>query len=265
MCGAGAWRAAWRCVVLRGVATRGEAARVIYAAHLEDVLGHLQVGVHLGPAERVGLARTLTVGGRLHERLGKVVAEERLLLGVAVDERQHREGARELRDPVEQSVLVAEHGGRPQDGRLREGRTHVLLAHSLRAGPCRGGGGGGAERRHVHEPLHTLLSADRAQHGGEGRVHILELPAARLKVLAEQVDHDVGAGDSLLDLIGITNRHVEEVDDSKVTHGLQVPHHDLIPSEGDDDATAHLSQPVNHVAAQKPGATEDGHRRPRDG
>ena len=75
---------AWRGVVLRGVATRGEAARVIYAAHLEDVLGHLQVGVHLGPAERVGLARTLTVGGRLHERLGKVVAEERLLLGVAV-------------------------------------------------------------------------------------------------------------------------------------------------------------------------------------
>ena len=144
------------------------------AAHLEDVLGHLQVGVHLGPAEGVGLARTVAVGGGLYHGLGEVIAEDRLLHGVAVDERQQREGARELRDTVEQSVLVTEHGGRPQDGCLREGRTDILLAHSLRAGPCRGGGGGGAERRHVHEPVHTLLSADRAQHGGEGGVHILE-------------------------------------------------------------------------------------------
>src|SRR5690606_27096345 len=115
----------------------------------------------------------------------------------------------------------------------------------------------GADRRDVDEALHAGRFRRLGDHFGSAGMHVAESLGTRLVEDADQVHHGVRAGDGGGD--GAVHPHI------------RLPGHDLADAaerlqeirflwtaHGDADTRAGLSEALDQIATDEPGATEYG-------
>ena len=120
------------------------------------------------------------------DRPAKIADINRLEAGLGRDHRQDRKAGK-AGEAVGEIILGPEHHARPDDGRLREGGAHCLLAERL--GPAIVGlaVGVGADRADMDEGLGARRLGRRRQFAGAFDMHPVEIALEN----ADQVDDGI--------------------------------------------------------------------------
>ena len=219
---------------------------------------HSRERLHFRPAELVDPARRRLALERIGDGARDVAREHRLQACLAAaDHRKDRREAGKPGEPVEELVLRPEDEGRPHHHGIGQRLQDGCLAGGL--APAVGGRRLGirAERRDVHQGLDAGRAGRLGDGAGAEDIDRVEALAAGIAEDGDEVDHRIGADDGAVDRPAIAQVGLHRLNPADLAERLQVAGEIGAANRG-AHAPAALEKRPHDVAAEKPGAAEDG-------